>query len=669
MDTIKIGSLPTAYSLVYPPGFSVTPAELYDPDTGGKVENPAPTEYNTSFLVPVADFPLVKQLIRDAINVFNTTDEVTRIPAVVVTTDNVGSESGTFQVFWVVDTYERYHDQVQVTLKGFGESDSAAVAPNQTFTVTEGAASGTVVGTVKGFKPSLTLEGRPDIPFAYQASSGVLSVTGKLDFETNPEWVLTIGGQEVTIWVLDAAENPIAEQSTYTYYLDPSTGPGTAIGTVTATQQGETGAKPAYTLVSGNTGGWAIDSVSGEITYLGGQPLVDGQILGVGYGGSEPLTVTLRVLPSNVITLPILRFNLPPTLTDGMLVGNVGAEGVIASLTDPGFAVSDNKLLVANKSQIESGLSELTLDLKAEGRTGTQSVYVIVADYPKLNEFWVPEDSENGSTIGTVELPDVGGPYVVTPTTLFNINAASGEILVTNASILNPGNYTLTITRGPLTTTATVKVYAVLSSNALELTVAATTPVNTALGSVSGTAPYTIQGAITPYALNATTGEIKLISVPPVALAFTVTDAAGDTTQVAIALEATTTPVGDTGFVGAVYAGQSGQAVATRANVIFSVGSVGFGGGSLNIEPDNLGSTARNTEAKVVASKAPGLQLNISANATPEMITALKALWALPLETLHTLSVPGEDFKVMIVNFKRTYSADGVSVNVETKTN
>lgn len=665
MDTIKFGTLPTLYPITDKMGFSVVEGELYNPDTGGRVDDPTASEYNTSFLVPIEDFPLIRNPISDNLATFRDSGVVTRIPVVVDSLGNPDIMPGTYEVFWVSSTYERYNDKALVTLRGFGEPSTVTITPGQTFSVIEGAALGTIVGTVKGFKPGITLESRPDIPFAYDPPSGVLSVSGKVDFETAADWSLTIGGQEVTVWVLDAPENPIATQTTYTYYLDLETQPGTTVGTVTAEQQGDTGTLPVYTLVSGNTGGWAIDSLSGEITYIGGQPLVDGQVLGVGYGGTEPLTVTLRVLPSSVITLPILRFTLPPTLSDGQLVGDVGALGVQATLTHPGFGVVDNKLQVQDKSQIEAGLTELTLELIGEGRTGTQTVYVVVVDHAKVNEFWLAEDSTNGTEVGQVELPE-GGSYTVSPTTLFNINSGTGDIIVTNASSLVPGSYPLTIQRGTSTASATVVVYAVLSSVGVEFTVAPSAPSGSVVGTLTGTAPFTANSAIAPYTLDSTTGVLTLSATPAVALTFGVTDGAGDVTEVAISLDTTTTT--PEGFLGAIYPGQQGQAVATRAGILFSVGSIGWGQGSLNIKPDNLGSTTRNTEGKLVASKAAGLSLPVSGRANPAMVTALKALWALPLESPLTVSVVGADYVCWLVNLELTYDAEGVSVTLDLRT-
>lgn len=671
MDTLKFGSLPSLYPLVSlddtPGGFLITPSELYDPQNGTRVESPSATEYQATFLVPIDDFALIKTQVNEALDTFDTTGEITQIPVVVdVAEDNVVTLEGTYQVFWVQATFERYNDLVLVTLKGFGEPDSGSVAPNQHFTVTEGAANGTVVGTIKGFKPGILLDSRPDIPFSYQPSSGVLSVSGTIDYEKASEWSLTIGGTEVIIWVIDAPENPLPTQSTYTFYLAPDANAGTVAGTVTAEVQGDSGVRPSYSLVSGNTGGWAIDSISGDITYLGTQPLVDGQVLGVGYGGTEPLTVTLRVLPPSVITLPILRYALPATFSDGMLVGTVGATGVKGSLVNPGFEVTDNKLYVVNKTLVEPGLVELEVNLEADGRSGTQQVFVVVADHLKVNEFWVSEDTTNGTTIGTVELgAQGGGSYTVSPTTVFNINAGTGELIVTNATLLSAGNYSLTVTKGSQSTLVTIKVYAVLSSNTLEFTVAPSTPSGTVLGTIAGQASFTTTGSISPYSLNPSTGVITLASTPPTAATFTVTDGAGDTTEVSITLE---TATGAVGFIGAVYPGQVGQAIVTRAGVLFSVGSVGFGQGSLGVKPDNLGSVTRNTEGKLVASKASGTSLPLTAQATAEMVTALKALWAQPIENQVTVAVLGTNYLCHLVNFELSYGAEGVSVTLDLRT-
>jgi hypothetical protein len=119
----------------------------------------------------------------------------------------------------------------------------------------------------------------------------------------------------------------------------------------------------------------------------------------------------------------------------------------------------------------------------------------------------------------------------------------------------------------------------------------------------------------------------------------------------------------DDAFIGTVVAGQQGQSVATLANVLFSIGPVGFGQGSLQVKPDNTAGAVRTLAGSVVVGLPASLTytLSVSADVTQAMLDALEPIY-LNSSTLK-VSVPGKDWDATMVELSYSYS-DNISVNL-----
>ena len=103
--------------------------------------------------------------------------------------------------------------------------------------------------------------------------------------------------------------------------------------------------------------------------------------------------------------------------------------------------------------------------------------------------------------------------------------------------------------------------------------------------------------------------------------------------------------------------------MATSDNVIYSVGPVGFGQGTLQVSPDNTTPPQRTLAGSVVVSIPATLSytFGVSAEATQAMLDALLPLYA--NSTSIKVSVPGKDWDATIVEVSFNYS-DTISVNL-----
>ncbi|HEX7028144.1 MAG TPA: cadherin domain-containing protein, partial [Gammaproteobacteria bacterium] len=149
---------------------------------------------------------------------------------------------------------------------------------NQTFSINENAANGSVVGTVAGTDPdgdtlaySITA-GNTGGAFAINASSGQITVANSaaLNHEATPSFSLTVSVSDgvlndtatVTVNVNDVNETPNINNQTFS--INENAANGSAVGTIPATDpDGDT---LAYSITAGNTGGAFAINASGQIT-------------------------------------------------------------------------------------------------------------------------------------------------------------------------------------------------------------------------------------------------------------------------------------------------------------------------------------------------------------------------------------------------------------------
>ena len=156
-------------------------------------------------------------------------------------------------------------------------------AAGWSFRVAEDAPVGTPVGTAA----ALDLDGGPLTyaltagntggVFALDASSGMLTVAGALDYETTASYALTLTASDahggtatatVAISVTDVAYAPSFAAASLTFTVDETAVVGTAVGVVQALDPA--GGTVRYALTAGNAAGaFAIDAATGTLTVAG----------------------------------------------------------------------------------------------------------------------------------------------------------------------------------------------------------------------------------------------------------------------------------------------------------------------------------------------------------------------------------------------------------------
>ncbi|MDQ1363919.1 MAG: nitrite reductase (NO-forming) / hydroxylamine reductase [Pseudomonadota bacterium] len=269
----------------------------------------------------------------------------------------------------------------------------APVVNNQSFSVNENSANGTLVGTVvatdsNGDTLSYSITaGNTNGAFAISASSGALTVANSamLDYETTPTFSLTVrvadpGGLSdtaiITVNLNNVAENtnqpPVVNNQSFS--VNENSANGTLVGTVTASDPN--GGTLSYSITAGNTNGaFAIGASTGALT-VANSAMLD-------YETTPTFSLTVRVADTGglsdtaVITVNLndVFENLPPVVNNqsfsinensanGTLVGTVIASdpnggtlsySITAGNTSSAFAIntSTGALTVANSAALD----------------------------------------------------------------------------------------------------------------------------------------------------------------------------------------------------------------------------------------------------------------------------------------------------------------------------
>lgn len=661
MDYILFDDIPDQLPLTGPDWFRVEQEYGYDPVTQARSPDITPVaEYWVSFLADTDQFELIKSKLLDQYNKYFNESEVTRIPITIHQSQSYNVHDGQYDIFWTLDPewFSRFGThEFEVKLHGYGEpiGNIGVILPNQVFTISESVPIGTIVGIVQGFNPKSTIQSNPNLPFSYDPESGTLAVSKKLDYEKTSEYSITIGTTPVVIYVLDAIETPTYARTDYVFYTQSSISPGSVLGSVTATIQGESGLNPSYSIVSGNENfNFAIDPVTGDLVVLNIAGIQDNHVVGITDGHNTSLSCTIRILDDPIFNS--YRFTIDESVTSGAIVGQIEEPGYNLSYTDSIFELQQNDLVVVNTQELKSGSYELNINT---GTSNTLTVFVYVSSLSNNQEFWVAADASNGTLVGNPELNY--DSYTITPNNIFSINSVTGEILVTASSLLTPSTYTVTVSNSnqQLTTSIKIVVYAVTTEADFEFSIAPSAPLNTIVGNIGGASPYTLTSGSFGDFVVLSSGDISVNSSPVKATQFTVTDSQNTEVSIVITLTDTT----EEGFVGIVLPGQEGQSVVNTPNVIFSIGPVGFGQGNLQITPDNTQPASRTLAKSVVFSMPTSLTytFNVTGAVTQDMLNEILNLYTNSSTT--KVSVPGTDWETMVVELSFSYS-DTISVTI-----
>jgi MYXO-CTERM domain-containing protein len=276
---------------------------------------------------------------------------------------NYEAKAGYAVTVRATDYFGAFFDQaLTVTVNDVNEVPSIG---SQTFSVNEGSANGTAVGTVSASDPdaadtktfSITA-GNTGNAFAISPATGAITVgnSAALVFATNPVFNLTVqvtdgGGLSasaiVTVNVNSvAATNNPPNISNQTFSVSESSSNGTAVGTVLASDP-DAGDSLSYSLTAGNTGGaYALSVTTGALTV--------GNSAALSYATTPTYALTVQVTDtgslsaSATVTLNVSAAAdpdptpTPPPSTPPASAGGGGGCSVMPAGSDP-----DSSLLLA----------------------------------------------------------------------------------------------------------------------------------------------------------------------------------------------------------------------------------------------------------------------------------------------------------------------------------
>ncbi|HUQ68233.1 MAG TPA: cadherin domain-containing protein, partial [Planctomycetaceae bacterium] len=373
-------------------------------------------------------------------------------------------------------------------------NNQSPVVDDQTFTLPENSAAGTVVGTVAAADPdagqtitySITA-GNAGGAFALNAATGELTVANPaaLDFETNPTLQLTVkvtdnvipGGSDtvvITVNLTNVNDPPAVNPATFT--VIEFTPNGSLVGTVAATDQ-DAGQTVTYALLSGNTGNaFALDAATGKIT-IADTTQIDFQTVPT-YSLQVQVTDSGNPAASStaVITINVSDVNRPPYLPDqafrvfegsppGTLVGTVFTSdpdvgqpqmlSIIGGNVGNAFAIhpTSGKLTVNNPFAVDfetMPVFNLTVEVRDNSlmpqvRTANMLIEVLdVVEQPVIQpqSFTVAENRPVGYIVGNVIAshfdPMTTLTFAITGGNadgIFAINSATGQLKVAKATL------------------------------------------------------------------------------------------------------------------------------------------------------------------------------------------------------------------------------------------
>ena len=296
-------------------------------------------------------------------------------------------------------------------------------------TITENAATGTIIGTVTGTDPDIgdtktySLTDSAGGRFSIHSATGQISVANSslLDYEAATSHTVTVrvmdgGGltydEMFTINLINVNETP-TDLALSSNTVAEMAANGTVVGTASTTDP-DAGDTQTYQLTDDAGGRFAIDSATGEITVMDGSLLC--------YEDAPSHTVTVRVTDAGgltydeTFTINLTDVNEAPTGSDATITIN---EDTSHALTVADFGFSD--------MDAGDSLSAVRIDtlptagtLALSGVAVTAGQVITVADITAGNLVFTPaaEASGIGYATFTFSVRDSGNLYDSGPNTL-----------------------------------------------------------------------------------------------------------------------------------------------------------------------------------------------------------------------------------------------------------
>ncbi len=382
-----------------------------------------------------------------------------------------------------------------VTINLTDVNDTAPVIdPGQTFTVSEGALNGFVLGAASssdadgvGFAQDwVIVGGNTDNIFAIDPDSGAIVVDDNtdLDYDTTNSYTLTLEvgdgvntsmTETVTITVTDVNDLAPVIDLSQTFNATEGDANGTSLGFVTGVDP-DTGVLQNWQITDVNSP-FAIDAATGELT-ISDTTLLDFEsqqtytatvVVNDGAFDSVPQTITVNLADANDETptvTPSQTFDvseLDPTSTSiGFIAGTdpdtvgtlqnwtilSGDDGVI------GIDAATGELFIADDTNLDFEVkNQYTLTVSVGDGVQTSATETVIVTITDENDnapvvdtglnFTVPEDIASGLGVGTVTATDADTNTTYTWSLTdnaggrFSIDPGTGELLVANTTLLD----------------------------------------------------------------------------------------------------------------------------------------------------------------------------------------------------------------------------------------
>ena len=373
--------------------------------------------------------------------------------------------------------------------------NQSPVIGNQSFSVAENSASGTVAGQVIASDPDQgqtlmysIISGNTGDAFAINQTSGQISVSGNqpLDFESVPVYQLTVQVQDngegnltataiITIQLTDVNELPVIVNQSFAVLSNSPV--GTVAGTVEASDP-DAGQQLSYSILSGNTSGaFTINASSGVISVANASV--------INYITNPQFVLVVRAQDNGTpvlnaqaeITVVITPVNNPPQISAqtfsvnentvaGTIIGQVSATdpdpgqsltySILSGNSGNVFAISPlGQLSVAASGALDFenlAVYQLLIQVQDNGGGYLTASAVVTVNVIDLNElpvmgvqtFSVEENSATGTMVGQMLASDPDQGQSLSYSILsgntgnaFSINSSTGFISVANASALD----------------------------------------------------------------------------------------------------------------------------------------------------------------------------------------------------------------------------------------
>ncbi|MBC6425219.1 MAG: cadherin domain-containing protein [Ekhidna sp.] len=394
-----------------------------------------------------------------------------------------------------------------IALTACGDDDSAnknnpPAIDDLTFPINEDVPIGTVVGSVEAkdeeqeaLRFAIT-EGNTDKAFTINAERRQLLTNKNLDFETTPNYTLTItvsdgelsATADITINVTDVNEAPtIAPDQSFSVPEDAMN--GTAVGTVQDADMDNL----MFTITSGNTGDvFAIVEGTEAITVAGSLDFENTQSYTLKVSVSDgnlsataDITVNVTNVNDNALTITAQTFSVPEDANNGTAVGTVQASdaetnnlmfSIASGNTGNVFAIGEGTgaITVAGTLDFENTQSYTLKVRVSDGNlSATADITINVTNVndnaPTITDqtFTVAEDAMNGTAVGTVQASDAETNNLMFSITqgntgnVFALDASTGALSTMGAldfEITQSYTLKISVSDGSLSATADITV-------------------------------------------------------------------------------------------------------------------------------------------------------------------------------------------------------------------